>query len=285
MKPFLKWLGGKTRLMPQLEPLFPEKFTRYVEPFVGGGAVFLHLSQTCKFKSAVLCDISEDLIMTWGAVREDPCGLCSAVKRMEDDYLALSTEGRKEFYYQMRDEHNSSLPTQERSEKVIRAARVIFLNKTCYNGLFRHNAKGLFNSPFGRYDKPSFYDAENINAVSEVLKNTTLLCGDFTNCEKFVNRGTFVYFDPPYRPLSVTSKFTTFSGRGFDDADQERLAASFKRLDKRGAKLMLSNSDTLDGYFEGLYAGYNIHKVKAGRSVNRDPERRGKIPELVVTNY
>jgi DNA adenine methylase len=280
MKPFLKWLGGKTRLLPQLDPLFPTEFARYVEPFVGGGAVFLHLAQKQKFKSAILCDVSEELTVAWKAVQDDPLGLCRALKRLADEYLALPTADREKFYYQMREEHN-----QKKGSPKKRAARVVFLNKTCYNGLFRHNSKGGFNSPFGRYDKPAFYDVENIGSVSNALRGAMILNGDFTDCERFVNKGTFVYFDPPYRPLSATSSFTSFSGRGFDDADQERLAASFKRLDKRGAKLMLSNSDTPDGYFEGLYAGFNIHRVRAGRSVNSNPELRGKVSELVITNY
>lgn len=280
MKPFLKWLGGKTRLLPQLEPLFPKEFTRYVEPFVGAGAVFLHLAGTNRFKSAVLCDFSEELMVAWSAVRDEPHGLCRAVKRLEKDYLALPVEEREKFYYQMREEHN-----QGKGNLKKRAARVIFLNKTCYNGLFRHNSKGGFNSPFGRYDKPAFYEPKNIEAISKALQGAILLRGDFTECERFVGKSTFVYFDPPYRPLTATASFTSFSSRGFDDADQERLAASFKRMDKWGAKLMLSNSDTPDGYFERLYAGYNIHRVRAARAVNSDPTRRGKVSELVVTNY
>jgi len=276
----LKWLGGKTRLLPQLDPLFPAEFERYVEPFVGGGAVFLYLAQKQKFKSAVLCDVSEELMMAWDAVKQDPLGLCRAIKRLANAYFALPVTKREKFYYRMRDEHNQGKGTLKK-----RAARVVFLNKTCYNGLFRHNSKGGFNSPFGRYDKPSFYESGNIEAVSQALRDVMLLHGDFTDCERYVNKSTFVYFDPPYRPLNATSSFTSFSGRGFDDADQERLGASFKRLDKRGAKLMLSNSDTPDGYFERLYSGYNIRRVTAGRAVNSNPERRGKISELVITNY
>lgn len=281
-KPFLKWPGGKTQLLPQLEILFPEKFTRYVEPFTGGGAVFLHVAQTRKIKASVLCDMNEDLILVWQTLQTDPHELCLELKKLFDIYRKLSPTEQQRFYYELRAAHNvRPIPP----DPVSRAARVIFLNKTCYNGLYRNNSKGEFNSPFGRYVNPSIYSPENIEAVSRLLATTAIIQGDFTACERFVTKGTFVYFDPPYRPLNKSSSFTAFDKRGFTDADQERLAMCFRRLDKKGARLMLSNSDTPDEYFERLYTGYNIRRVQAGRSINSNPERRGKITELVITNY
>lgn len=282
-KPFLKWLGGKSRLIPQLDEFIPEKFTRYFEPFLGGGAVFLHVAQTRKFKEAYLYDISADLIRVWEAVQQEPSELCERLQQLQQSHLELSAENRQEQYYQIRNMLNTYPPKGMSVHN--RGAVIIFLNKTCYNGLFRYNRRGEFNSPFGKYEKPSFYDEENIQEVSKLLRRAHLTTGDFTLCERHVTKGSFVYFDPPYRPLSKTSSFTGFSSGGFSDPDQERLAASFKRLDQRGAKLMLSNSDTGDGYFEDLYKGFNIHRVRAGRAVNSNPERRGKINELVITNY
>lgn len=280
-KPFLKWLGGKSRLIPQLSEFIPEKFTRYFEPFLGGGAVFLHVAQTRKIKKAYLYDLSCDLIRVWEAIQQQPKKICIKVQELADAYMQVEEDHRQEFYYATREEFNRDTG----HDLLWVASRVIFLNKTCYNGLFRYNRDGGFNSPFGKYEKPSFYDEENILEVSRLLQGAHLTAGDFSLCERDVTRSSFVYFDPPYRPLNKTSSFTGFNGLGFSDPDQERLAATFKRLDQRGAKLMLSNSDTGDGYFEELYKGYNIHRVRAGRAVNSNPERRGKINELVITNY
>lgn len=281
VRPFLKWLGGKSRLLPQFEPLIPDKFTRYIEPFVGGGAVFLHISKNRKFKEAYLCDISEDLMSVWSSIQDNPKALCAEVQKLVDSYNRVQEDQRQTYYYAVREEHNTS----DDSSSIERAARVIFLNKTCYNGLFRYNRKGTFNAPFGRYENPFFYDPENIETISAFLSKALLITGDFTSCEKYVTRGSFIYFDPPYRPLSKTSSFTSFTSGGFSDPDQERLAASFKRLDQKGAKIMLSNSDTEDGYFDQLYEGYKIHRVRANRAVNSNPDKRGKINELVITNY
>jgi len=280
-KPFLKWPGGKSRLIPQLEVLFPEKFTRYVEPLTGGGAVFLHVVQTRKIKASVLCDLNEDLVLVWQTLQTDPLGVSLELNKLTDMFLGMTPSNQENFYYELREIHNR----RPVSPGPARAARVIFLNKTCFNGLYRNNSTGLFNSPFGRYTNPSIYKPENIEAVSRLLATSIIIQGDFTACERFVTKGTFVYFDPPYRPLNRTSSFTAFDKWGFTDADQERLAMCFRRLDKKGARLMLSNSDTPDGYFERLYAGYNIRRVQAGRSINSNPDRRGKISELVITNY
>lgn len=281
--PFLKWPGGKGRLIPQLDSLFPKSFSRYVEPFVGGGAVFLHLSQTRDLKSSVICDVNADLMNVWSVVKSDSSGLCRSLKRLVDEYLGLPSEARASYYYEMRSLFNDrSVGT---ACDVDRAAVVIFLNKTCYNGLYRVNSKGAFNSPFGRYDRQRFFTEWSIETISRLLANTRIIVGDFEMCGRYVTRDTFVYFDPPYRPLSKTSNFTAFDKRGFADSDQERLAEFFKKLDKKGSKVMLSNADTLDGYFERLYSGYNIRRVWSCRSINADSSGRGKISELVITNY
>jgi DNA adenine methylase len=173
---------------------------------------------------------------------------------------------------------------------VTRAAQSIFLNRTCFNGLFRMNRKGEFNVPFGRYKNPRILNKDNLNDVAALLKTTTIILGDFTRCKKFVDTTSFVYLDPPYRPLNDTSSFTSYAKDGFSDADQRRLAVFFKELDKKGAKIMLSNSDPRneksdDSFFDELYADYTIERVPAKRSINCNGTRRGEINELIITNY
>jgi DNA adenine methylase len=173
---------------------------------------------------------------------------------------------------------------------VKRTAQLIFLNRTCYNGLFRVNSKGAFNVPHGSYKKPVICDEDNLNAVAEVLQRATILLGDFETCRKYVHAGTFAYFDPPYRPLNKTSSFTSYAVKPFDDAEHVRLANLYKSLHQSGAKLMLSNSDPHnedpgDDFFDALYAGFNIYRVQANRMINSKPEGRGPITELLITNY
>ena len=173
---------------------------------------------------------------------------------------------------------------------VKRASYLIFLNKTCFNGLFRQNKKGQFNVPHGRYKNPNICDSENIMEVNKALKNTEVLCGDFTETEDFIKKNSLVYFDPPYRPLNSTSSFTGYFKEGFDDYDQQRLAAFFKSMDTKGAYLILSNSDPrnhneYDDFFDKLYEGYNIERVKANRHINCDGNKRGQINELIIRNY
>lgn len=298
-KPFLKWAGGKSQLLNELCDRLPPNINdttieSYVEPFIGGGAMFFHLKSHYTIKEAALYDINQELIVAYKVVKKDPHELIDILEELEKEYLGINTvEGRSDFYYKIRDTFNSQLSVLKGSYKkqwVDRVAHLIFLNKTCYNGLFRQNSKGEFNVPFGKYKNPTICDETNILRVSKALKGVKLSCGDFEKSGMEIKKGTFVYLDPPYRPLNTTSSFTGYAKEGFDDADQERLSKFFRTMSERGAQLMLSNSDPRnesrqDKFFDKLYNGFKISRVEASRMINCNAEKRGKISELIITNY
>lgn len=299
-KPFLKWAGGKTQLLSQFEHYYPpelgeQQIVRYVEPFIGGGAVFLDIVQRFSIPQVLLLDINAELILVYRVLQRQPQALIELLQQHHQAYYALSDKERKTYFYEIRDKYNEQRLAIDHDTFtqawVERAAYMIFLNKTCFNGLYRVNSSGEFNVPFGRYKRPAILDEENLLAVSSLLQTTDIRVGSFEECEPFVDDATFVYFDPPYRPLSTTSSFTSYSKDKFDDDDQIRLAHSYARLDRTsGAKLMLSNSDPHntdpdDDFFHSLYADYNIHKVYANRMINSNANGRGKITELLITNY
>lgn len=298
-RPFLKWAGGKAQLLGEFEKRFPSgidsgTITTYVEPFIGGGAVFFYLNQRVWFEKCVICDINEELILAYRVIKRSLPRLTRELSRLSKQYCQCSHTGKKELYYAVRDAFNEELPAinfRRYNERWIkRAAQIIFLNRTCYNGLFRVNQDGGFNVPPGKYTSPDIVNAENLAEVSAVLKNTRIIHGDFSACRKYVDENTFVYLDPPYRPLSHTSSFTSYSRQGFSDSEQMRLAKFFRVLDKKGAKVMLSNSDPRNGnpddsFFEELYSGYSICRVPAKRMINCNGSRRGEISELIITNY
>jgi len=299
-RPFLKWVGGKGQLLAQFAQHYPKELKdgtirRYVEPFVGGGAVFLDIAQSYTIGEALLIDINPELILAYQVVKEAPDGLVAALREHRDVYLPLDAEERKKYYYGIRDAYNTQrkeIDFGRFSELwVARAAYMLFLNRTCFNGLFRVNAEGGFNVPLGRYANPSILDESNILRVSQLLQKATLRVGRFQDCRAFVDDATFVYFDPPYRPISATSSFTSYSKSGFSDTDQAQLARFYAELDaETGAKLMLSNSDPTDldpddDFFEQLYRRFHIHKVRATRMVNSKADGRGQITELLITNY
>lgn len=298
-RPFLKWAGGKTQLLQQFSRRFPPDLKMgtiqtYVEPFVGGGAVFFYLNQRFSFENCVICDANEELILTYQVIRRSVKNLIHRLSALESAFFDTREGERAAFYYIVRDAFNRKKPEIDflkySSGWAERAAQVIFLNRTCYNGLFRMNKKGEFNVPFGRYACPEILDEDNLADVATVLKNTRILCGDFSKCREYVDAQTFVYLDPPYRPLTQTSSFTSYAKTGFTDSDQLRLARFFRDLDATGAKLMLSNSDPKnedlsDTFFEELFAGYRIRRVPARRIINCNGARRGAIRELVITNY
>ncbi|RUA16249.1 MAG: DNA adenine methylase [Clostridia bacterium] len=299
-RPFLKWAGGKSQLLAQLRALYPPdlksgKLTTYVEPFVGGGAVFFDVAQTYPITRAYLFDANIELVLIYRVVQQQVEPLIRALARYADSYQKLDEEARKAFYYRVR-EHLNQQRTQidfgHFSEDWIdRAAMHLFLNKTCYNGLFRLNSKGGFNVPPGRYKNPRILDADNLRHAARVLQIAEIRQVDFEQCTAVVDARTFVYFDPPYRPLSKTAHFTSYSKYGFDDDDQRRLARFFARLHRQsGAKLMLSNSDPTnedpeDLFFDDLYRDFHRHRVSAQRHINSKTGKRGPIRELVVTNY
>ncbi len=299
-KPFLKWAGGKSQLLAQFETHFPPalaagQISRYIEPFLGGGAVFLAVAQRYAFDHAYLTDINPELVLAYRVVQRDPEALIAQLAQHQRVYDASDEAARRRYYYTVRAAYNAQRATIRYDHYdeawISRTARMIFLNKTCYNGLFRVNAKGEFNVPFGRYKHPAICDPDNLRRVSALLQRAELQHAPFTACEQWVTPETFVYFDPPYRPISPTSSFTSYSSDRFDDNAQMALARFFAHLDRTyGASLMLSNSDPTpinpaDDFFQRIYAGYTIRQVWASRMINAHAGKRGKIAELLITNY
>jgi DNA adenine methylase len=299
-RPFLKWAGGKTQLLAQLAAHYPcelvqGQLTRHVEPFLGSGAVFLDIAQHYPLRFAYLNDANREVILAFAVVQRDPQALIDRLLGHQQRYMALEEDAREESYYAVRSAYNAALAYFDyeyySAAWIDRAAQMILLNKTCYNGLYRVNSRGEFNVPFGRYKKPAICDAQNIMNVSRLLQIAALGRSHFSECERYVDNSTFVYFDPPYRPLSATSNFTSYSPHKFGDGDQTDLARFFARLHGvHGARLMLSNSDpanvdATDTFFDHLYRRFTIHKVCAKRMINSKASRRGKISELLITNY
>lgn len=296
-KPFLKWAGGKTQLLPEIECRLPfelsvGKIKRYIEPFIGGGAVFFHLAQFYRFEEIIISDINLELLIVYKTVRQDVEGLIEQLNRIKKRFMF--SHDRENFYYEQRELFNEGVKEIDfkhfRSTWIPRTAQFIFLNHTCFNGLYRTNSKLLFNVPFGKYAQPGIYDEQNLRAASDLLQTVEIRQGDFEACEEFADDETFIYFDPPYRPISKTSSFSTYHKGEFTDDDQRRLANCFRRLDAKGAKLMLSNSDPKnetpnDDFFDELYKGFQIERIKASRAINSNGAKRGQISELLITNY
>lgn len=262
--PFLKWAGGKSRLLPSFRKYFPKSYRRYFEPFIGGGAVFFHLLPP----QAVLSDLNPELINCYEIVRDQVEELIELLKRQRNE---------KHYFYATRKKDTGKLSALQR------AARFIYLNKTCFNGLYRENRSGQFNVPFGKYKNPRICDAENLRAVSLVLQDISLKCGPFDSVLKQARKGDFVYLDPPYHPLNKTSNFTNYTKHSFRHEDQARLAEVVRTLSKRGCLVMLSNSD--NELIRDLYDGFRIETVYAPRAINCKADRRGPISELLILNY
>ena len=297
--PFLKWVGGKGQLLEKFTRFYPAELNKgeiknYIEPFVGGGAVFFHVMQNYNVKNAVIADANEELVLMYKVVQQKSKQLIDRLIRLQDKYLVKNDADRKTFYYAVRSDLNNNKEAFEFSKidtnAVERVSQLVFLNKTGYNGLFRLNRKGLYNVPAGRYKNPKIADCENIKLVSTLLKNTAILHCDYKKALSEVSNSSFVYFDPPYRPINKTSNFTAYSHQVFSDKEQVELASEFSRLNDLGAKLMLSNSDPknydkADSFFDDLYRRFNVYRVPARRSVNSNPKKRGIINEILVTNY
>ena len=286
-KPFVKWVGGKTQLIDQLEALLPADFDQwenvtYIEPFVGGGAMLFYMLQThSNIKSAVINDINPDLTTCYKVVKESPTELVQSLKEIQKEYYALkSEEARKQFYLQMRDEFNTKALDDIRNTTLF-----FFLNRTCFNGLYRVNKSGRFNVPFGKYETPTICDANTIYADSELLQNVEILTGDYQQTLIHAKGNTLFYFDPPYRPLNSTSSFNDYTKEAFNDIAQKRLKEFCDQVENAGYKFMLSNSDCKDMFFDDLYLRYTIARVWASRSVNANPNKRGKLQEILVRNY
>jgi len=298
-KPFYKWAGGKTQLLEEFNIRFPQALRagaldRYVEPFIGGGAVFFFVMQLFPFRESVICDANEELVLTYQVIRQDVDELISLLQDFQSRYDALDEEARKDMYLKVRSDLNADRRGFDFSNYgtswIERAAQLLFLNKTCFNGLFRVNSSGEFNVPFGKYRNPGIVNEFNLRLVSALLKNTTIIHGDFSRCLEYIDDHTFVYLDPPYRPLSASSSFTAYSRDGFSDKDQIRLKEFFDSVDRLGAAVMLSNSDPrnedpTDHFFDDLYREYRIERVMAKRFINSNGEKRGAISEIIVMNY
>jgi len=290
-KPFLKWAGGKTQLIEQIKENLPQNimdkpFT-YIEPFVGSGAVlFWILDNFPNVKRAIINDINTDLTNSYLTIKNDVENLIQILSQWEKEYHAIADkpEKKKEYYYEKR-----ALFNTRKSEQTKQTALFIFLNRTCFNGLYRVNRKNEFNVPIGSYKKPQICNEPNLRAVSKVLQNVEILNGDYSETLKYADDNTFFYFDPPYKPLSETSSFNSYSKDAFDDAEQIRLKEFCELLDQKGHQWILSNSDVkgknpMDNFFDDLYATFNILRVNARRSINANPEKRGKLTELLITN-
>lgn len=290
-KPFLKWAGGKTQLINDIKKVLPKEFTKYkfnyIEPFVGSGAVlFWMLNNFPKIEKAIINDINADLTNTYKVISHSPFELISILNQFQNEYHSLedNSEIKKEYYIEKRENYNS-----RKFSNTEQAAFFIFLNRTCFNGLYRVNKNNFFNVPIGSYKKPTICDAENILAVSESLKKVEILTGDYQQTLDFAERPALFYFDPPYKPLSKTSSFNSYSKDDFNDDEQIRLRDFCKKLDSLNHHWILSNSDLKgkdinDNFFDDLYSDFNIQRIEAKRSINANPEKRGKLTELLITN-
>jgi DNA adenine methylase len=291
-KPFLKWAGGKTQLINDIEKALPKDFSKvqftYIEPFVGSGAVlFWMLHHFPNLQKAVINDINADLINTYKTIASRPHELISMLQILQNEFHGLEghDEAKKEYYYAKRELYNSRKEPQTEQ-----AALFIFLNRTCFNGLYRVNRHNEYNVPMGSYKRPSICDKENILAVSKALQKVDILCGDYEETLNFADNNTLFYFDPPYKPLSETSSFNSYAKDEFNDAEQIRLRDFCRKLDALGHSWILSNSDVKgknenDNFFDDLYSNFTIKRVDARRSINANPEKRGALKELLITNY
>ncbi len=291
-KPFIKWVGGKTQLIEQLDRQLPADFgnwqnATYIEPFVGGGAMlFYMLQQYPNIRHAVINDINPDLVTCYRTVRDSPDMLIKSLRDIQNSYLALKTEeSRKEFFLAVRDRYN-----EKTLDPIENTTKFFFLNRTCFNGLYRVNKKGLFNVPFGKYKNPLICDEMTIKTDSRLLQRVEILTGDFEATFEYATHNTLFYFDPPYRPLSDTSSFNDYTKESFNDDAQVRLKEYCDRIHQAGHKFMLSNSDCKgkneeDNFFDVLYGKYKIERVWASRNINSNASKRGKLTEILVHNY
>lgn len=290
-KPFLKWAGGKTQLIEKIEKSIPESFYHrsftYIEPFSGSAAVFFWMQEKFpNMEKAVLNDINNGLIDCFKVIQNNVNELIDILRNWENEFHAFEDdlELKKEYYYKKRTQFNS-----RESSTLLQSALFIFLNRTCFNGLFRVNKKNQFNVPIGSYKKPQICNTDNLKAVSNALQNVILLSGDYQETLKYAGDTTLFYLDPPYKPLSQTSNFNSYAKDVFDDKEQIRLKDFCQTIDQNNFKWILSNSDTKnvnpeDNFFDDLYDKFNIQRVLAKRNINSNSSKRGQITELLITN-
>lgn len=293
--PFIKWVGGKGQLLNEIQKFYSvglgTRWTKYAEPFVGGGAVLFDILNKYQLDAVYICDINRELILTYTVIRNSVQKLVDKLQCLQNEFIPLSTEDRKTYYYAKRKRFNvlklKNYLTV--SNEVECASLFIFLNKTCFNGLYRVNQNGEHNVPIGAYKKPTICDVDNLFFVANKLQNVQIVCGDYQQSRNFIDNKTFVYFDPPYRPLSSTSNFASYTQDGFDDTQQAELASFINEMSELGALIIASNSDPKninsdDLFFDRLYAAHHIKRVAATRMINCDSSARGQIKELLITN-
>ena len=288
-RPFIKWVGGKTQLLPEIRQRYPENITRYCEPFVGGGAVLFDVLQTFHPNEVLINDINPELINLYENIRDNCEPLIHLLEYFQTEYLETPEADRQNLYLGKRATYNHFIEERNPEHNLEKAALFIYLNKTCFNGLYRVNRNGLFNVPFNRAKNPLICDSENIRECSQLLQNVQMHVGDYSYCRDFIDENTFVYLDPPYRPLTESSSFTSYNENGFSDIQQIELGNFITEMAHRGAMIVASNSDPhnaneQDEFFDNLYADFNIERVQATRMVNSNARRRGPINELLISN-
>lgn len=289
-KPFVKWAGGKTQLLDEIKKSLPKDLCQYsnityIEPFVGGGAVlFWILQEYPNISRAIINDINTELICVYKVIKNDVFALIEQLFNLQAEYISLDADNRKKYFLMRRAEYNSMCISDVRT-----AALFIFLNRTCFNGLYRVNSKGEFNVPHGKYANPKICDKDNLLAVSEILQRVEILCGDFSITEKYANSNTIFYIDPPYKPLSETSSFTSYAKEGFNDEDQIRLRDFCSRISRLKSHFVASNSDAKENdsglsFFDKIYNQFYIKRVSASRYINANPNNRGLVSEIMISN-
>lgn len=293
IKPFVKWAGGKSQLINDLRLKYPtelgKSIKKYAEPFVGSGAVLFDILNSYVMDEIYISDINEELINSYQNIKCNVDDLIIELSKLEATFIPLDKEDRKTMFYENRRLFNELKERRENQTSITRSALFIFLNKTCFNGLYRVNRKGQFNVPMGSYAKPLICDENNLRNISDKFKNIEIVWGDYRLSENFIDDKTFVYFDPPYRPLTNTSSFTAYAETVFNDKSQFELAEFVCKMNERNAKIALSNSDPKnidinDNFFDTLYSKFEIERVLATRMINSNGSSRGKISELLISN-
>ena len=287
--PFVKWAGGKTQLLPEIRKHYPRRIKKYCEPFVGGGAVLFDVLQKCHPEEVLINDVNSELINTYSQIKNNCNLLIEQLSELQQAYKSQSLEENKILFYEKRNRYNELKINRNDAENLEKSALFIFLNKTCFNGLYRVNKKGLFNVPFNNAKNPLICDEENLKTCSELLQNVQMKVGDYSNCKNFIDSETFVYLDPPYRPLTESSSFTSYSENHFSDNEQIELGNFITEISNKGAKVLASNSDPKnanaeDNFFDELYSNFSIERIRASRMINSNAKKRGAISELLISN-
>ena len=288
-KPFIKWVGGKSQLLKEIREKYPSRIEKYCEPFVGGGAVLFDVLSKFQPKEVLINDINKELINAYSQVKSNWGALIDRLSEIQSIYKNHSLSENKEFFYEKRNRYNELKVNGNDAENLEKAVLFIFLNKTCFNGLYRVNSKGLFNVPFNNARNPLLCDEENLRVCSQLLQNVEMRVCDYKECKDFIDSNTFVYIDPPYRPLTQTAAFTSYSESGFSDKEQIELGNFITELSNKGALVLASNSDPKntnenDNFFDDLYSHFEIKRVSASRMINSNAKKRGAINELLIGN-